>query len=119
MIELEFFKKLRYEGMRLDKVLGSIYGLGRIRVNNICKTLGLKGKTNFREVPDVIRKDIVRHINARFTVDIDLKQNIYLVKQKLVDLKTHRGIRMSLGLPVNGQRTKTNARTAKRLNKRW
>jgi small subunit ribosomal protein S13 len=118
-MKVEFFTKVRYQMKRVDKVLDSIYGLGRMRVLNICKVLGLPKDKKFGEVTLEERKEIVKYLNDNFVLDVALRQKVYLVKQELVRIRSFKGIRMTLGLPVNGQRSKTNARTAKRRNKKW
>lgn len=92
--------------------LRSIYGVGRTTALTVCSAAGIK--------PDAIIKDLteaeleaLRTEVAKFQVEGDLRREIAMNIKRLTDLGTYRGIRHRRGLPVRGQRTKTNARTRK------
>jgi small subunit ribosomal protein S13 len=92
--------------------LTSIYGIGKTRAQEICKASGIE--------PTVIVKDLgedqletLRQEVAKFTVEGDLRREVSMNIKRLMDLGSFRGIRHRRGLPLRGQRTKTNARTRK------
>jgi small subunit ribosomal protein S13 len=92
--------------------LQAIYGIGSTRAKQICEASGVK--------PDVIIKSLsegeietLRTEVAKFTVEGDLRREVSMNIKRLMDLGCYRGIRHRRGLPLRGQRTKTNARTRK------
>ena len=92
--------------------LTAIYGVGQSRAKLICDTAGVK--------PDMIVKDLaesedssLREAVAKYTVEGDLRRESSMNIKRLMDLGCFRGIRHRKGLPLRGQRTKTNARTRK------
>lgn len=94
--------------------LQKIYGLGKIKTKLICKQLGFN--QNFK-ISDLTNDQQIRLIktieNSDFTITSDLKKSqIYNLRQ-LIDIKSYKGLRRLKGLPVRGQRTHTNARTAR------
>lgn len=92
--------------------LTSIYGIGRSRAGKICADVGIeptaKVQTLSEEQIDAIRTEI-----AKYSVEGDLRREVSMNIKRLMDLGTNRGIRHRRGLPVRGQRTRTNARTRK------
>ncbi|XKM13339.1 30S ribosomal protein S13 [Orbaceae bacterium ac157xtp] len=92
--------------------LQSIYGIGNTRAKEICKAAGIAEDVKIRELSeDQIEK--LREQVAKFTVEGDLRREVTMSIKRLLDLGCYRGIRHRRGLPVRGQRTKTNARTRK------
>jgi len=92
--------------------LTSIYGIGNTRAKKICSEAGV--------APDSVVKDLaepevanLRTEVAKFEVEGDLRREISMNIKRLMDLGCYRGIRHRRGLPVRGQRTRTNARTRK------
>jgi len=92
--------------------LTSIYGIGDTRAKKICSEAGV--------APDSVVKDLaepevanLRTEVAKFEVEGDLRREISMNIKRLMDLGCYRGIRHRRGLPVRGQRTRTNARTRK------
>jgi small subunit ribosomal protein S13 len=92
--------------------LQAIYGIGSTRAKQICDASGVK--------PDAVVKNLseaevetLRGEVAKFTVEGDLRREVSMNIKRLMDLGCYRGIRHRRGLPVHGQRTKTNARTRK------
>jgi len=92
--------------------LTAIYGIGRTRSKAICEAAGVK--------PDVAIKDLteaevenLRNEVAKYTVEGDLRREVSMNIKRLMDLGCFRGIRHRRGLPLRGQRTRTNARTRK------
>lgn len=92
--------------------LQHIYGIGPSRAKLICESSQVNEQTKVKEVaPDAM--EVIRNEVAKFTVEGDLRREVSMNIKRLVDLKCYRGHRHAKGLPVRGQRTKTNARTRK------
>ena len=92
--------------------LTSIYGIGRTRAQQICAAAGIKPSIKISELAE---NDVetLRNEVAKFTVEGDLRREVSMNIKRLMDLGCNRGIRHRRGLPLRGQRTKTNARTRK------
>ena len=92
--------------------LTSIYGIGRSRSQDVCDAAKVAPDTKIRDLTE----DEVERIRAeigKFTVEGDLRRDVSMNIKRLMDLGCYRGIRHRRGLPLRGQRTKTNARTRK------
>ncbi len=89
-----------------------IFGVGRTTAKKLCEVTGVDPKANIdslgEEELDKLRAEI-----ARLQVEGDLRRTVQLNVKRLLDLGCYRGFRHRRGLPVHGQRTKTNARTRK------
>ena len=92
--------------------LTSIYGIGRTRAQTICVEAGVTPTTKIKDL-DEGQVENLRTEVAKFTVEGDLRREVSMNIKRLMDLGTYRGIRHRRGLPLRGQRTKTNARTRK------
>jgi small subunit ribosomal protein S13 len=92
--------------------LTSIYGLGDTRARGICSAAGVKPDVKVKDLTDA-EVDKLRLEVAKFTVEGDLRRQVSMNIKRLMDLGTYRGARHRRGLPVRGQRTRTNARTRK------
>lgn len=92
--------------------LTSIYGIGRTRARDICAASGVATSTKVKDLTDA-EVDKIRIEVGKFTVEGDLRRTMSMSVKRLMDLGTYRGMRHRRGLPVRGQRTKTNARTRK------
>ena len=92
--------------------LTTIYGVGRSRALQICAAAKVEPATKIRDLtePEV---EAVRSEVARIAVEGDLRRDVAMNIKRLMDLGCYRGLRHRRGLPVRGQRTKTNARTRK------
>ena len=92
--------------------LTSIYGIGLTRSKKICAEAGVAENVQVKELaePEVAK---LRDEVARFTVEGDLRREVSMNVKRLMDLGCYRGIRLRRGLPLRGQRTRTNARTRK------
>ena len=92
--------------------LTSIYGRGDTRSKQICEAAGVAPDT---PVKDLAEPEIagIRNIVANFVVEGDLRRETSMNIKRLMDLGCYRGIRHRRGLPLRGQRTRTNARTRK------
>ncbi|MDD9811002.1 MAG: 30S ribosomal protein S13 [Gammaproteobacteria bacterium] len=92
--------------------LTTIYGIGRPAARRICEAAGVDAATKVRDIDDAQAEKLRAQI-AKYEVEGDLRREVSLNIKRLMDLGAYRGLRHRRGLPVNGQRTKTNARTRK------
>ncbi len=92
--------------------LTSIYGVGRSRAKQICDAVGISPSVKVQELSED-QIDKIRAEVAKYNVEGDLRREISMNIKRLMDLGCNRGIRHRRGLPVRGQRTRTNARTRK------
>ena len=92
--------------------LQSIYGIGPTRASEILANAGVEESAKLKDLDESV-VDKIRAEVAKFTVEGDLRREISMNIKRLIDLGTYRGLRHRRGLPVRGQRTKTNARTRK------
>jgi small subunit ribosomal protein S13 len=92
--------------------LTAIYGIGRSRAADICNAADIGQNLKVRDLSEVeverVRKEV-----GKFVVEGDLRRDVSMNIKRLMDLGCYRGIRHRRGLPLRGQRTKTNARTRK------
>lgn len=96
----------------VEIALTSIYGIGRTRAQGICDTAGVARNVKVKDLTDAEVEKLRSEI-GKFVVEGDLRRTVTMNIKRLMDLGTYRGIRHRRGLPVHGQRTKTNARTRK------
>src|SRR3982074_300477 len=92
--------------------LTAIYGIGRPRARMICIAAGVGHATKIND-PSTAQMDRLRELVGRYTVEGDLRREVTMSIKRLMDLGCYRGVRHRKGLPVRGQRTRTNARTRK------
>ena len=92
--------------------LTAIYGIGRARAKKICDAVGVKRSAKIKELTDS-ELDRLREEVGKFAVEGDLRRETTMNIKRLMDLGCYRGVRHRRGLPVRGQRTRTNARTRK------
>jgi small subunit ribosomal protein S13 len=92
--------------------LTAIFGVGRSRARVICDAAGVKRTSKVKDLSDG-EMDKLREQIAKFGVEGDLRREVSMSIKRLMDLGTWRGKRHRAGLPVRGQRTRTNARTRK------
>ena len=92
--------------------LTAIYGVGRSRSRKICAAVGVNTATKIKDLTDA-ELDKLRDQVGKFTVEGDLRREISMNIKRLMDLGCYRGVRHRRGLPLRGQRTRTNARTRK------
>ena len=92
--------------------LTAVYGIGRPRAKAICAAAGIKGSAKIKDLSDA-QMDKLRELVGRHTVEGDLRREVTMSIKRLMDLGCYRGVRHRRGLPVRGQRTRTNARTRK------
>ncbi len=92
--------------------LTSIYGIGRSRAAQICADAGVKSDAKIKDLTEQ-EVDALRSEVTRYSVEGDLRREVSMNLKRLMDLGCYRGIRHRRGLPLRGQRTRTNARTRK------
>jgi small subunit ribosomal protein S13 len=92
--------------------LTSVYGIGRTRAAEICSAAGIAQDAKIIDLTEE-EVDKLRAEVGKFTVEGDLRREISMNIKRLMDLGCNRGIRHRRGLPLRGQRTRTNARTRK------
>jgi small subunit ribosomal protein S13 len=98
---------------RVEIGLTYIFGIGRSTANEVLKELGLNPDTKVRDLTEEEVARLRNHIDANITVEGDLRREVQMSIKRLIDLSCYRGSRHRKGLPVRGQRTRTNARTRK------
>ncbi len=92
--------------------LTSIYGIGRTSAKDILSACGIAPQTKIKDLSES-EVESIRQAVARYTVEGDLRREVSMNIKRLMDLGCYRGLRHRRGLPLRGQRTKTNARTRK------
>jgi small subunit ribosomal protein S13 len=92
--------------------LTAIFGIGRARARAICSAAGVVHSRKIKDLSDT-EMDKLREQVARIPIEGDLRREVSMNIKRLIDLGTWRGKRHRAGLPVRGQRTRTNARTRK------
>jgi small subunit ribosomal protein S13 len=92
--------------------LTAIYGIGRARAQAICAAAGVAGSRKIKDLSDAEMERLRENV-ARISVEGDLRREVQMNIKRLIDLGCYRGSRHRKGLPVRGQRTRTNARTRK------
>ncbi len=105
------------DNKRIEISLRSIYGVGSTKAAAIAAQAGVAGNPRVRDVGDEAMARIREIIDREHMVEGDLRRDVNENIRRLIDIGAYRGIRHRRGLPVHGQRTKTNART-KRSNRR-
>jgi small subunit ribosomal protein S13 len=102
---------------RLDIALTAIYGIGRSRAAEICQRTQLEPAMRARDLTETNISAIVQILQDSYTVEGDLRRQVAQNIRRLIAIGCYRGVRHRRGLPVRGQRTKTNARTRKGARK--
>ncbi|RUM93792.1 MAG: 30S ribosomal protein S13 [Thiothrix sp.] len=92
--------------------LTAIFGIGRSNAKKICEATGIAHDRKIRDLTEA-EVETLRTAVATFTIEGDLRREVSMNIKRLMDLGSYRGIRHRRGLPLRGQRTRTNARTRK------
>ena len=92
--------------------LTAIYGIGRARARALCVAAGVQGSRKIKDLSDSDMERLRDQV-TRLTLEGDLRREVSMSIKRLMDLGCYRGLRHRKGLPVRGQRTRTNARTRK------
>jgi small subunit ribosomal protein S13 len=98
---------------RVEYSLPYIYGIGLARAQDILRKLSINFDTRVKDLTDAEIAAIQKEITDFYTVEGELRKEITLNIKRLQEIASYRGLRHKRGLPVRGQRTKTNARTRK------
>ena len=98
---------------RVEIGLTYIYGIGRTSAAKILKEAGVNPDTRVKDLTDAEEAKLREIISHEYTVEGDLRRNVAMDIKRLTEIGCYRGIRHRKGLPVRGQRSKTNARTRK------
>jgi len=100
---------------RLEIALTYVYGIGKTRAKEILEKTGIDGMKRVGELTPDELNTIRKFIEQNYKVEGDLRREVAVNIKRLMDMGCYRGIRHRLGLPVRGQRTKTNAKTRRRF----
>jgi small subunit ribosomal protein S13 len=92
--------------------LRAIYGIGRSRAQKICEAAGIRPDAKVRDLSEA-EVDKLRVETGNYAIEGDLRREVSMNIKRLMDLGCYRGFRHRRGLPLRGQRTRTNARTRK------
>jgi len=98
---------------RVEIGLTYIFGIGRTSANKILAETGINPDTRVKDLSEDDVAKIRELIDSSYTVEGDLRRNVAMDIKRMVEIGCYRGIRHRKGLPVRGQRTRTNARTRK------
>ena len=98
---------------RVEIALTYIYGVGRTRAKQTLEATGIDPSIRVKDLTDDQLLKLREHIEAMFKVEGDLRREVTADIRRKVEIGSYQGIRHRRGLPVRGQRTKTNARTRK------
>jgi len=98
---------------RVEIGLTYIYGIGRVRSNQILEATGINPDTRVKDLTENDVAAIRKYIDANLTVEGELRRNVAMDIKRLKEIRCYRGLRHIANLPVRGQSTKTNARTRK------
>jgi len=99
-------KKIKYS-------LTKFFGIDLSNSIKICKKNGINPSVSIDSLKKNQIRDLIEYIDKNFLIEQDLKKNLRLEKEKLINIKHYRGLRRLIGLPVRGQRTHTNGKTSK------
>ncbi len=100
------------QSKHIHVALRSIYGIGQTRSLQICKKVGVEPSVKVSDIDEDVAT-LIQKVVQEFEIEGDLRRRIAMNIKRLRDIKCYRGLRHRMGLPVRGQRTKTNARTRK------
>lgn len=100
-------------GKRIERSLTYIYGIGLVQSNRLLRETKIDPNRRARDLTDEEIARLQRTIQTAYKVEGDLRRDVSAGIKRLIDIGSYRGSRHKRGLPVRGQRTKTNARTRK------
>ncbi len=98
---------------RIDIALTYVHGIGRTTAKKLLKALGVEASTNTDQIDETFVARVRDYLEKNLPVEGDLRRQVGLNIKRLIDLQSFRGLRHRKGLPVRGQRTRSNARTRK------
>ncbi len=100
-------------GKRVGVALTYIYGIGKSNYKMICKIAGVSEEKKVKDLTESEILSLQKAINDNLVVEGDLRREVSTNIRRLMEINCYRGVRHKRGLPVRGQRTRTNARTRK------
>jgi small subunit ribosomal protein S13 len=112
---LYIFNKTISDSNSILYALTILYGINKYQSKKICKNIGINPQITINKLKNNHVNRLIKYINKNIKIEQLLKKEKKDRINELLEIKTMRGIRHSQGLPVHGQRTHTNARTAKKL----
>ncbi|NPA93331.1 MAG: 30S ribosomal protein S13 [Chloroflexi bacterium] len=98
---------------RIEIALTYIYGIGRSRAKEILAATQVNPDTRVKDLTDEEIARLREFISSNYKVEGDLRREVQMNIKRLIEIGSYRGLRHRMGLPVRGQRTRTNARTRK------
>lgn len=98
------------DNKRVEVSLTHIFGIGNTQAKDVCETAGIDGNPRVSDLSEADLARIREIIDREKNVEGDLRRELNMSIRRLIDIGTYRGLRHRRGLPVRGQRTKTNAR---------
>ncbi len=98
---------------RLEISLTYIFGIGRTRSKEICESVGISPDTRVRDLTEEEVAQLRNYVDQNLKVEGDLRRDVAANIKRKVEIGSYEGLRHRRGLPVRGQRTRTNARTRK------
>lgn len=116
---LYIFDKTISNSKSITYALIELYGINTYQSTKLCKKLGINPTTNINKLNKNQLNKLISYLNKNIEIEqllIKKKKNIV---KNLLEIKSYRGIRHTLGLPVRGQRTHTNAKTTKKFKNKW
>ena len=117
-MSLIIFGKTLPQKKKIVFALTELYGIGISSSTSICRDLGLLPRLKIKDLTDIQQYQIAKKIKNEFIVEGTLEEHLKLIIQIYTNNGSRRGYRLRNGLPVNGQRTHSNGKTArKKLNK--
>lgn len=113
-----FFSKIKYKKIPAIQVVKTVYGVNYSKALLICRVMGLTPSVKFDKVPKRTIIKLEFFMSNQMLLDRALKQRHQFHLAELRDVRTWKTVRKALGLPANGQRSKTNAKTAKKFKRK-
>ena len=101
-------KKIKYS-------LTNLFGINLNKSTKICKNIGINPSVSINSLKKNQIRTLIEYLDKNFLIEQDLKKKLRSEKKSLINIKHYRGLRRLRGLPVRGQRTHTNKKTAKKL----
>lgn len=101
---------------RIEIALTYIYGVGRSKSNEILELVNIDPNTRTKDLSEQQLSQLAQVLDDKYKVEGELRQEVYRNIKRLQEIRSYRGLRHRLGLPVRGQRTRTNAVTRKGKN---
>lgn len=105
------------EKKKVPKALENIFGVGKKNSITLCRFLGLSEKTPVKHLSQKMKNKVIIYIENHIVNGDELRQDLNKKKENQMKIKSYKGIRAKFKLPRRGQRTHTNAKTVKNLNK--